>query len=163
LFLPVCAAVEHAHRNFIVHRDLKPGNILIDTSGAPKLLDFGVSKVLRATADDPSDTQGVGMMTPDYASPEQILGDPITIASDVYSPGAVLSPLLSGARPHRIEQCTPLALERAICLDETIAPSAAAYNHTVAKRLRGDLDNIILRAMQKEPPRRYPSVEQMAE
>jgi eukaryotic-like serine/threonine-protein kinase len=163
LFLPVCAAVEHAHRNFVVHRDLKPGNILIDTSGAPKLLDFGVSKVLHATADDPSETQGVGMMTPDYASPEQILGDPITIASDIYSLGAVLYQLLCGARPHRIDQCTPLALERAICLDETVAPSAAAVDRNLAKRLRGDLDNVVLRAMQKEPARRYPSVEQMAE
>jgi tetratricopeptide (TPR) repeat protein len=162
LFLPVCAAVEHAHRNFIVHRDLKPGNILIDASGAAKLLDFGVSKVLRAEGDDPAETQGIGMMTPHYASPEQILGDPVTIASDVYSLGAVLYELLSGAKPHRIDQCTPLALERAICLDETAAPSSAAQDRNFARRLRGDLDNIILRAMQKEPARRYASVEELA-
>src|SRR5262249_16005769 len=95
LFLHVCAAVEYAHRNFIVHRDLKPGNILIDSSGTPKLLDFGVSKVLIAGEPDASDTQSAGMMTPDYASPEQILGNPVTILSDVYSLGAVLYELLS--------------------------------------------------------------------
>jgi tetratricopeptide (TPR) repeat protein len=164
LFLPVCAAVEHAHRNFIVHRDLKPGNILIDQSGAPKLLDFGVSKLLRSDQIDSAETQGVGMMTPDYASPEQILGEPVTVVSDVYSLGAVLYQLLSRTRPHRIDQCTPLALERAICLDETLAPSAAVRsNGTLSRRLAGDLDNIILRAMQKEPERRYASVEQFAE
>jgi eukaryotic-like serine/threonine-protein kinase len=163
LFLPVCAAVEYAHRNFIVHRDLKPGNILIDHSGAPKLLDFGVSKLLHANQHDPGDTQGVGMLTPDYASPEQILGERVTTASDVYSLGAVLYELLSGARPHRIDQCSSLALERAICLDETVAPSAASINATVSERLVGDLDNIILRAMQKQPERRYSSAEQMGE
>jgi len=164
LFLPVCAAVEYAHRNFIVHRDLKPGNILIDPSGAPKLLDFGISKLLHSDQPEPMHTQGVGMMTPDYASPEQILGEPITIASDVYSLGAVLYELLSGGRPHRIEQCTPLALERAICLDPVTRPStAAAPDRTLARRLKGDLDNIILRAMQKEPGRRYASVEHLAD
>ena len=162
LFLPVCAAVEYAHRNFIVHRDLKPGNILIDGRGAPKLLDFGVSKLLFAEQRDAAETQGVGMMTPEYASPEQILGEPVTIASDVYSLGAVLYELLTGARPHRIEHCTPLALERAICLDPTVAPSAVARaDRALARRLAGDLDNIILRAMQKEPERRYPSVQHL--
>ena len=164
LFLPVCAAVEHAHRHFIVHRDLKPGNILIDESGAPKLLDFGVSKLLLSDQTDPADTQGVGMITPAYASPEQVLGDPVTVVSDVYSLGAVLYELLSGVGAHRIEQCTPLALERAICLDQTIAPSdAVRKNATLSRRLRGDLDNIILRAMQKQPERRYLSVEQFEE
>jgi tetratricopeptide (TPR) repeat protein len=158
----VCAAVEHAHRHFIVHRDLKPGNILIDQSGAPKLLDFGVSKLLLAQP-DAVETQDVGMMTPDYASPEQILGEPVTVASDIYSLGAVLYELLSGARPHHIDKCTPLALERAICVDETVAPSTAAKAHrALARRLAGDLDNIVLHAMHKQPERRYPSVEQMA-
>jgi eukaryotic-like serine/threonine-protein kinase len=164
LFLPVCAAVEYAHRRFVVHRDLKPGNILIDQTGAPKLLDFGVSKLLHAEQPDSAETQGVRMITPDYASPEQIVGEPATVLSDIYSLGAVLYELLSGSRPHRIEQCTPLALERAICLDETIAPSAAVEgNRALARRLRGDLDNIVLRAMHKDPERRYPSVEQMAD
>src|SRR5262245_22693666 len=164
LFLPVCAAVEYAHRHFIVHRDLKPGNILIDSTGTPKLLDFGISKLLHATQNDAADTQDLGMMTPAYASPEQIVGDAVTLVSDVYSLGAVLYELLSGMQAHRIDQCTPLALERAICIDETIAPSAVVRNNRpLARRLAGDLDNIILRAMQKEPDRRYPSVEQMAE
>lgn len=164
LFLPVCAAVEYAHRNFIVHRDLKPGNILVDSSGVPKLLDFGVSKLLRAEHRDDAETQGVGMMTPDYASPEQILGEPVTVASDVYSLGAVLYELLTGIRPHRIEQCTPLALERAICLDDTVPPSIAiGTQNAIARRLTGDLDNIILKAMQKDPQRRYASVEQFAD
>ncbi len=164
LFLPVCDAVEYAHRNFIVHRDLKPGNIMIDKRGTPKLLDFGVSKLLHGEQRDVAETQGVGMMTPDYASPEQILGEPVVIASDVYSLGAVLYELLTGVRPHHIEQCTPLALERAICLDPVIPPSQAARNdRALSRRLAGDLDNIILRAMQKEPERRYASVEHMAE
>ncbi|HEV8146926.1 MAG TPA: protein kinase [Bryobacteraceae bacterium] len=168
LFLPVCAAVEHAHRTFIVHRDLKPGNILIDRSGVPKLLDFGISKLLHSEAagvQDYSETRDVSLMTPDYASPEQIVGDPVTIRSDVYSLGAVLYELLSGARPHRIEKCTPLALERAICLDEILAPSVAAAraDRDLSRRLEGDLDNIILRAMQKRPERRYASVEHFAD
>jgi tetratricopeptide (TPR) repeat protein len=164
LFLPVCAAVEHAHLHFIVHRDLKPGNILIDQGGAPKLLDFGVSKLLHAHGGDADVTQGPGMMTPDYASPEQIVGDPVTVVSDVYSLGAVLYELLSRVRPHRIDKCTPLALERAICLEPTPAPSAVVQNDpALARRLKGDLDNIILRAMQKQPERRYQSVDQLAD
>jgi serine/threonine protein kinase len=163
LCMPVCAAVDYAHRNFIVHRDLKPGNILIDRNGTPKLLDFGISKLLHADQPGSANTEGVGMMTPDYASPEQILGEPITIASDVYSLGAVLYELLTGARPHQIEKCTPLALERAICLDPVAPPSSAARDGALARRLKGDLDNIILRAMQKEPERRYASVEHLAE
>jgi len=163
LFLSVCDAVAYAHRNFIVHRDLKPGNILIDQSGAPKLLDFGISKFLYSEQSDATITQDGGMMTPDYASPEQILGDPVTIGTDTYSLGAVLYELLTGHLPHRIEKCTPLALERAICLDETIVPSAVVRDHALSRRLKGDLDNIILRAMQKDPARRYPSVEDFAQ
>ena len=164
LLLPVCSALAYAHRNFIVHRDMKPGNILIDATGIPKLLDFGISKLLLTDRPELPNTQGGAMMTPDYASPEQILGEPVTIASDVYSLGAVLYELLTGVRPHRIDQCTPLALERAICLDPVRVPSAAVgENRTLARRLRGDLDNIVLRAMQKEPERRYASVEQLAD
>jgi tetratricopeptide (TPR) repeat protein len=164
LFLSVCDAVAHAHRNFIVHRDLKPGNILIDQGGAPKLLDFGISKFLYSEQADATITQDGSMMTPDYASPEQILGEPITIATDTYSLGAVLYELLTGHLPHRIEKCTPLALERAICLDQTIMPSVVVrQDHALSRRLKGDLDNIILRAMQKDPVRRYASVEDFAQ
>jgi hypothetical protein len=163
LFLPVCSAVAYAHRAFIVHRDLKPANILIDAAGSPKLLDFGISKLLIAGQADPAETQA-GMMTPDYASPEQIVGDPVTVASDVYSLGAVLYELLTGVKPHRIEQSTPLALERAICLEPSIAPSVAVKDRpALARRLAGDLDDIVLCAMRKEPERRYASAEHLAD
>jgi len=165
LFLPVLGAVQYAHRNLIVHRDIKPGNILIDHAGAPKLLDFGISKLLLAETRESSETLSIGMLTPDYASPEQILGETIRIASDIYSLGAVLYELLSGAKPHQIDQITPLALQRAICTEETLPPSVAASRSdpTLTKRLAGDLDIIILRAMQKDPDRRYESVEAFAE
>jgi len=163
LFLPVCSAVTHAHRAFIVHRDLKPANILIDGAGSPKLLDFGISKLLVSGQPDPAETQA-GMMTPDYASPEQIVGDPVTVASDVYSLGAVLYELMTGVKAHHIDESTPLGLERAICLEPTVAPSLAVRDQgALARRLAGDLDNIILCAMRKEPERRYASVEQLAE
>jgi eukaryotic-like serine/threonine-protein kinase len=164
LFLPVCSAVEYAHRAFIVHRDLKPGNILVDATGTPKLLDFGISKLLHSQPLDPADAHDVVMATPDYASPEQIVGDPVTPASDIYSLGAVLYELLTGARPHRIEKATPLAIERAICLEPIIPPrQAVGRNSALAKRLGGDLDSIILRAMQKDPDQRYTSAEHLAE
>ena len=162
MFLPVLAAVDFAHRHFIVHRDLKPANVLIDRDGVPKLLDFGISKLLHSEQPEAAITQGVGMMTPAYASPEQILGDPCTISPDIYSLGAVLYELLTGVLPHRIEKCTPLALEQAICVDAGSAEYGGS-DRAVARRLQGDLDNIIGRAMQKEPNRRYESVEQMAE
>jgi tetratricopeptide (TPR) repeat protein/tRNA A-37 threonylcarbamoyl transferase component Bud32 len=163
LCLPVCDAVEYAHRNFIVHRDLKPGNILIDRSGTPKLLDFGISKLLHGGRELMHTEEGAGPMTPDYASPEQILGEAITVASDIYSLGAVLYELLTGVRPHRIERQTPLGYERAICIDPTLPPSQVAREAAVARRLKGDLDNIVMRAMQKEPARRYSSVEHLAD
>jgi len=164
LFLPVCSAVEYAHRAFIVHRDLKPGNILVDATGTPKLLDFGLSKLLHSELPDPADPQELAMATPDYASPEQIMGDPVTAASDVYSLGAVLYELLSGARPHRIDHTGPAALEHAICVAPTVPPSAAARHIPgLARRLAGDLDAIVLHAMQKDPEQRYSSVERLAD
>jgi serine/threonine protein kinase/tetratricopeptide (TPR) repeat protein len=164
LFFPVCAAVAHAHRNFVVHRDLKPGNILINREGAPKLLDFGISKLLHMGAAAASETREVNLMTPDYASPEQIVGDPVTIASDIYSLGAVLYELLTGKRPHVIENCRPLELEKAICHTDTVSPSVAVRpSPALARRLAGDLDNIVLRAMQKSPDRRYASVDEFAD
>jgi tetratricopeptide (TPR) repeat protein len=162
LCLPVCSAVEYAHRNFIVHRDLKPGNILIDRLGVPKLLDFGISKLLQAEALETMNTQGVGLLTPEYASPEQILGEPVTIASDVYSLGAVMYELLTGVRAHQIEHRRVLALQHA-CQEPVTLPSKAATDRAVARRLQGDLDNILLRAMQKEPARRYVSVEHFSD
>ena len=138
LFLPVCAAVDYAHRAFVVHRDLKPGNILIGRNGTPKLLDFGISKLLHSEPRDPSDTQDITIATPDYASPEQIVGDPVTAASDIYSLGAVLYRLLTGVKPHRIESAGPLAIERAVCLEPTVPPSQAVRNNpALARRLAG--------------------------
>jgi serine/threonine protein kinase len=164
LFLPVCSAVAYAHRAFIVHRDLKPGNILVDDTGTPKLLDFGLSKLLHSELTDPADPQEMAMATPDYASPEQITGDPVTAASDIYSLGAVLYGLLCGARPHRIQRPGPAALEQAICVAPTVPPSAAvAHVRPLSRRLAGDLDSIVLRAMQKDPERRYSSVERFAD
>ena len=163
LFLPVCSAVEYAHRAFIVHRDLKPGNILVDTTGTPKLLDFGISKLLHCEVPDAVDAQDVPMATPDYASPEQIVGDPVTPASDVYSLGVVLYELLTSVRPHRIVHATPQEVERAICLNPVPRPSEAAHNNRpLARRLGGDLDAIIMCAMRKEPEQRYASVERFA-
>lgn len=161
LCLPVCSAVAYAHRHFIVHRDLKPGNILIDGGGVPKLLDFGVSKLLQS---DHTEAREQDMLTPDYASPEQILGDPITLASDVYSLGVVIYELLAQARPYRIERCSPEAWERAICQDPVQLPSVAATGDgSLARCLKGDLDSIILHAIQREPGRRYPTMELLAD
>jgi serine/threonine protein kinase len=163
LFLPVCAAVDYAHRAFVIHRDLKPGNILVDRGGTPKLLDFGISKLLHCEPRDLDDTEELAIATPDYASPEQIIGDPVTAASDIYSLGAVLYQLLTGAKPHLIENAGPLGIERAICLEPTLPPSAAARsNPDLARRLAGDLDNIVLCAMHKDPGRRYISAEHFA-
>ena len=164
LFLPVCSAVDYAHRAFIVHRDLKPSNILVDSTGTPKLLDFGISKLLHSEPRDLADTRDIAMATPDYGSPEQIAGNPVTASSDVYSLGAVLYELLTGLRPHRIERASPVAIERAICLEPTVPPSAVVrHKPSLSRRLEGDLDTIILCAMQKEPERRYRSAEHLAE
>jgi len=160
LFLQVCSAVEYSHRHFVVHRDLKPGNILVDQSGTAKLLDFGICKILHS---DPGETVGMLLLTPDYASPEQILGDAITVASDTYSLAAVLYELLTGAKPHRIEKTTPQAIERAICEQDIVAPSLAAGSKSLARRIAGDLDTILLHALEKDPNRRYASVEEFSE
>ena len=162
LFRQVCAAVQYAHQNLIVHRDLKPGNILVTADGVPKLLDFGIAKLLdpEASTDDPAATiTSAWMLTPDYASPEQILGHSITAASDVYSLGAILYELLTGRRAHQIKGRTAGEIERAICQEETERPSTA----TGSRQFRGDLDNIVLMAMRKQPSRRYGSVEQFSE
>lgn len=162
LFLQVCAAVAHAHQNLVVHRDLKPGNILVDSTGTPKLLDFGICKLLLHEPAEGETVTGAAMMTPDYASPEQVRGEPITVASDIYSLGAVLFELLTGARPHLIEKYSPQMLERAICEQEIRRPSTLVSDRTRARQLAGDLDTIIGQAMQKEPARRYQPVEQFA-
>jgi len=164
LFLPVCAAVAYAHQNFVVHRDLKPGNIFVDRTGAPKLLDFGICKlVFSEDAAGVTMTQGAQMMTPDYASPEQVRGESITAASDIYSLGAVLYGLLTGASAHPIGKYTPHEIERVVCHQDVQRPSSVVADRAAAKHLSGDLDNILLKALQKDPARRYASVEQFAE
>jgi serine/threonine-protein kinase len=170
LFQKVCAAVTYAHQNLVVHRDLKPSNILVTEEGEPKLLDFGIAKLL--TADDEMLTQtapGLRAMTPDYASPEQIKGEKITTASDVYSLGLLLYELLTGRRPYRLATRSCDEIARAITAQEPVRPSTALTNidnpssSTLDPRsLRGDLDNIILMAMRKEPERRYGSVAQFS-
>lgn len=184
LFRTVCSSVHAAHRNLIVHRDLKPSNILVTADGTPKLLDFGIAKLLdvRQTPHTVAMTQlDVRIMTPDHASPEQVRGDSITTASDVYVLGVLLFELLTGERPFRTVGARLAEIERVICHEEPPLPSAviaqprisveaiersAAERGTTPSRLRrqlaGDLDNIVMMAMRKEPERRYGSVEQLS-
>ncbi len=165
LFRTVCEAVQYAHQHFIVHRDLKPDNILITAAGTAKLLDFGIAKLLDVeppTDPDRPTTLEMPVLTPEYASPEQIAGGVITTASDVYCLGVVLYELLSGCRPHQMADRSQLpALLRAVCEDEVRPPSALAPEQR--RLLRGDLDAIALRALHKDPSQRYGSVQQLAE
>lgn len=188
LFLEICSAVQYAHQNLIVHRDLKPANILVTAEGAPKLLDFGIAKLL--DAGDAASMLALTRMndrllTPEYASPEQILGRPVTTGSDVYALGVVLYELLTGLRPYVVPaSASQLELERSICVTDPLRPSAAirraaeagategqssmlsiaAARGLTAERLQrkmiGDIDAIVMRALRKEPQHRYGSIEQ---
>ena len=162
LFRDLCSAVDYAHRHFIIHRDLKPGNILVGRDGVPKLLDFGICKLLQSEALSGDDTVAAPM-TPNYASPEQIRGEPATPLSDIYSLGAVLYELLTGVCPRRFDGLTPLAIERAVADTAIAPPSAAAAGKAWARQLAGDLDNVILRALEADPQRRYESAAQLSE
>jgi len=163
LFCEVCQAVAYAHRNLVVHRDLKPSNILVDAEGNVKLLDFGIAKLLaEETEGAPEKTRTLlQAMTPEYAAPEQVRGDPVTTATDVYALGVVLYELLTGKRPYRVTGAKASEWERAILEQEPPRPSARSQPE-LRRRLRGDLDWIVLKALQKEPERRYASVEALA-
>jgi non-specific serine/threonine protein kinase/serine/threonine-protein kinase len=186
LFLPACAAVEYAHQRLIVHRDIKPGNILVAEDRTPKLLDFGIAKIIDASGE--AETTMARPMTPEYASPEQIRGEPITTATDVYSLGMVLYHLLTGRSPYLVSSRIPSRLSYAITETEPQRPSSVVMTpvrveaheavpsaHVDAvlsdreptaallrRRLSGDLDNILLMALRKEPERRYGSVQQLS-
>ncbi len=165
LFLKICAAVEFAHRNLVVHRDIKPSNIVANAEGEPKLLDFGIAKLLAKDEDAAqSTTEAQQHLTPISASPEQAKGDPITIATDIYSLGALLYEMLSGQKPHRFSTARPTREELALVVGEQVPPppSAVASNAQTARLLRGDLDAIVLFAMRKEPEMRYATVADLA-
>ncbi len=193
LFRQVCAVVQFAHQNLIVHRDLKPSNIIVTEDGTPKLLDFGIAKLLSAAWSSSIEaTATIGrVLTPEYASPEELRGLPVTTSSDVYSLGVVLYELLSGHRPFNFESRSPEEVARIITASQPIKPSVVitridAARHAddaghdsltpeaisrrrdgnvekLRRRLAGDLDNILLKALRKEPERRYASVQEFSE
>jgi serine/threonine protein kinase/tetratricopeptide (TPR) repeat protein len=165
LFLNVCAAVSYAHGKLVVHRDIKPNNILVGHGDQVKLLDFGLARIL-----GPSEQAGAQLsqtnrllMTPSYASPEQIRGEPLAVGTDVFSLGVVLYELASGRRPFdNAGSSTPQVL-RAVCETDPVLPSSAARAEGGTKaRVDGDLDSIVMHALEKEPSRRYPSVDALA-
>ena len=165
LFLKICTAVEFAHRNMVVHRDIKPSNILANAEGEPKLLDFGIAKLLAKDEDAAQLTaEAQQHLTPICASPEQAKGDPITVATDIYSLGALLYEMLSDQKPHRFSTARPTREELALVVGEQVPPppSAVASDAQTARLLRGDLDAIVLFAMRKEPEMRYATVADLA-
>jgi serine/threonine-protein kinase len=176
LFDQVCDAVQFAHRNLVVHRDLKPANMLVSRDGVVKLLDFGIAKLLTTDADSGLTLTGAGgfrALTPDYASPEQLRGEPVSTATDVYALGVLLFELLTGSKPYHPRDRSVSSIERAVLEQEPDRPSLriAATPEVTAQRsatatalrrqLHGDLDNIVLTALQKEPGRRYASVQHL--
>jgi serine/threonine protein kinase len=176
LFLQVCEAVSHAHANLIVHRDLKPSNILVTPLDEVRLLDFGIAKLLDTPDIGPESTRtGVRAFTLHYAAPEQIRGEPVTTMTDVYSLGVVLYEMLSGCKPYRLKRKSDAEWEEAILSADparpsmalqrqaTEAPALAAQARRDARRISGDLDNIVLKALSKRPEQRYASVEALAQ
>jgi serine/threonine protein kinase len=193
LFQKICSAVNHAHKNLIIHRDIKPTNILVTKDGIPKLLDFGIAKPfsINETKESVTLTQTGGrMLTPDYASPEQVSGEMVTTSTDIYSLGVVLYELLTGHRPYQLQTQNPIEAFKVICEQEPIRPSnmvgttgektfdkletkkitpqtvgenRKTQPESLSKQLSGDIDNILLKSLRKEPERRYDSVNEFVE
>ncbi len=160
LFLGVCDAVAHAHARLVIHRDIKPHNILIDREGRPRLLDFGVAKLIDATSGESTVT--MAMLTPDYAAPEQLINAESTTATDVYALGAVLFELLTGSRPWQTPGARLPSMLRRVLDDDPPVPSRVAEPAVAARRIAGDLDAIVLKAMRHAPGQRYASVDALA-
>ena len=183
LFLNVASAVQYAHGHLIVHRDIKPSNVLVNANGEPKLLDFGIAKLLDPENAAPVTRSALHPMTPEYASPEQVRGEPLTTASDVYQMGYLLYTLLTGRSPYSPDSRNVAAVVQAICNVEPVRPSRSVLPQTpdnehalrdaaierattperLRRRLAGDLDNILLTALHKNPEQRYPSVVHLSE
>ncbi len=180
LFHKVCVAVQYAHRNLVIHRDIKPGNILVNEDGNPKLLDFGIAKLVDEDLNESTEgltRTGMWHLTPEYSSPEQINGEKITTASDIYSLGVLLYEILTDEQPYKITSSSPVAISKIITEESILKPSEKVkqtsttrnagnkkyyYSQNPEKtfnQLKGDLDNIVFKAMHKDPEQRYSSVQ----